>query len=167
MKNIVLIGMPGVGKSCIGVVLAKALGMLFVDSDIVIQEKTGKTLSTLISELGIEGFLALEDKINSEICAENTVIATGGSAVFGENAMKHFKETGTVVYLSIDCDVLSSRLGDLDSRGVVRKKGQELKDIYSERCALYERYADITVHETGAVFRIDETIETIKHELKM
>ena len=166
MKNIVLVGMPGVGKSCIGVVLAKALGMLFIDSDIVIQEKTGKTLSALISELGIDGFLALEDRINSEICAENTVIATGGSAVFGERAMRHFKETGTVIYLSIDCDVLSTRLGDLDSRGVVRKKGQELKDIYNERCTLYEKYADITVHETGSVFRIDETIETIKRELK-
>ena len=167
MKNIVLIGMPGVGKSCIGVVLAKALGMLFIDSDIVIQEKTGKTLSKLISELGIDGFIALEDKINSGIDAENTVIATGGSAVFGENAMRHFKETGTVIYLSIDCDVLSSRLGNLDSRGVVRKKGQELKDIYNERRALYERYADITVHETGAVFKIDETIGTIKRELKL
>ena len=167
MRNIVLIGMPGVGKSCIGVVLAKALGMLFVDSDIVIQEKTGKTLSKLIAELGIDGFIALEDELNSGIDVENTVIATGGSAVFGERAMRHFKETGTVIYLSIDCDVLSSRLGDLDSRGVVRKKGQGLEDIYNERCALYERYADITVHETGAVFKIDETIETIKRELKL
>ena len=114
MNNIILIGMPGVGKSCIGVVLAKSLGMSFIDSDIVIQEQLGSRLSEIIARDGREGFLRLEDEINAALAPENCVIATGGSAVFGEKAMAHFRQIGQIVYLAIDCAALAERLGDLD-----------------------------------------------------
>ena len=165
MNNIILIGMPGVGKSCIGVVLAKALGMSFIDSDIVIQEQTGQTLSEIISRIGREGFLRLEDEINAGIEAENTVIATGGSAVFGETAMAHFRQIGRIVYLAIDCAHLEERLGDLDARGVIHDKGQTLEDIYRLRVPMYEKYADLTVWESGALIDFEDVIEEIRLRL--
>ena len=143
-KNIVLIGMPGVGKSTSGVILAKVLNYDFLDSDLVIQHQTGKLLKEIIA-----GFNAVENEINSQIDVENTVIATGGSVIFGADAMAHFKESGIVVYLRISYDLLDERLGDLDERGVVHKEGQTLRDIYNERTALYEKYADITVDLDG------------------
>ena len=148
-KNIVLIGMPGVGKSTSGVILAKVLNYDFLDSDLVIQHQTGKLLKEIIAEKGIDGFNAVENEINSQIDVENTVIATGGSVIFGADAMAHFKESGIVVYLRISYDLLDERLGDLDERGVVHKEGQTLRDIYNERTALYEKYADITVDLDG------------------
>ena len=148
-KNIVLIGMPGVGKSTSGVILAKVLNYDFLDSDLVIQHQTGKLLKEIIAEKGIDGFNAVENEINSQIDVENTVIATGGSVIFGADAMAHFKESGIVVYLRISYDLLDERLGDLDERGVVHKEGQTLRDIYNERTALYEKYADITVNLDG------------------
>lgn len=138
-KNIVLIGMPGVGKSTSGVILAKVLNYDFLDSDLVIQHQTGKLLKEIIAEKGIDGFNAVENEINSQIDVENTVIATGGSVIFGADAMAHFKESGIVVYLRISYDLLDERLGDLDERGVVHKEGQTLRDIYNERTALYEK----------------------------
>ena len=141
-KNIVLIGMPGVGKSTSGVILAKVLNYDFLDSDLVIQHQTGKLLKEIIAEKGIDGFNAVENEINSQIDVENTVIATGGSVIFGADAMAHFKESGIVVYLRISYDLL-------DERGVVHKEGQTLRDIYNERTALYEKYADITVDLDG------------------
>ena len=165
MNNIILIGMPGVGKSCIGVVLAKALGMSFIDSDIVIQEQTGRTLSEIIHQVGRGGFLRLEDEINAGIRTENSVIATGGSAVYGEKAMAHFKQIGTVVYLAIDCRHLEERLGDLDARGVIHDKGQTLEDIYNERVGLYEKYADVTVWEDDALIRFEDVIGDIRSQL--
>ena len=160
-KNIVLIGMPGVGKSSIGVVLAKVMGMAFIDSDIVIQQETGKTLKELIRDLGTDGFLRLEDRINAGIDAKNTVIATGGSAVFGENAMRRFKESGTVVYLAAEYDSLIGRFNDLDDRGVVHAEGQTLKDVFEERKKLYEHYADVTVWQNSPDLRINEVIDEI------
>lgn len=148
-KNIVLIGMPGAGKSTSGVILAKVLNYDFLDSDLVIQHQTGKLLKEIIAEKGIDGFNAVENEINSQIDVENTVIATGGSVIFGADAMAHFKESGIVVYLRISYDLLDERLGDLDERGVVHKEGQTLRDIYNERTALYEKYADITVDLDG------------------
>ncbi len=123
-KNIVLIGMPGVGKSTSGVILAKVLNYDFLDSDLVIQHQTGKLLKEIIAEKGIDGFNAVENEINSQIDVENTVIATGGSVIFGADAMAHFKESGIVVYLRISYDLLDERLGDLDERGVVHKEGR-------------------------------------------
>lgn len=142
MKNIVLIGMPGVGKSTIGVVLAKNMGMAFIDSDLVIQEQYGKKLHELIDKHGAEGFIKIEDEINASINPKRAVIATGGSAVYGENAMQHFKDVSKIIYLKLSYESIEDRLGDLTSRGVVLKEGQSLKDLYEERVPLYEKYAD-------------------------
>lgn len=144
-SNIILIGMPGSGKSTVGVVLAKKLGMGFMDSDLVIQERTGKLLYQLIEEYGEEGFVLLENQINASIQAQDTVIATGGSAVYGQEAMAHFKEMGQVVYLRLPYEELEERLGDLHERGVVLKPGFTLCDLYEERTPLYERYADLVI----------------------
>ncbi len=152
-NNIILIGMPGSGKSTVGVVLAKKLGFQFIDSDLVIQEQSGKLLYQLIEELGEAGFLVLENKINAQIQADKSVIATGVSAVYGEEAMRHFKKTGTVVYLKLPYEELEVRLGDLHKRGVVIKKGSSLRELYEERTPLYEKYADITVDCSGIDLR--------------
>lgn len=153
MRNIILIGMPGSGKSTVGVVLAKKLGFQFMDSDLVIQEKCKKLLFQLIDEMGEAGFLALENEINAGIWAEGAVIATGGSAVYGKEAMAHFKEIGEVVYLKLPFEELKERLGDLKERGVVIKEGYTLRDLYEERTPLYEKYADITVECSGRDIR--------------
>lgn len=143
MKNIVLIGMPGAGKSTIGVVLAKRIGLNFVDSDLVIQEKEGKLLSQIIAEVGNEGFIEVENRVNATLDCKDCVIATGGSVVYGKEAMKHLKEIGTVVYLKLGYEELTKRLGNLKDRGVVLKENQTLKDLYDERTKLYDEYADI------------------------
>lgn len=148
-ENIVLIGMPGVGKSTLGVVLAKELGFQFVDADLLIQERENRLLKEIIAEDGVEGFLKIENDVNASIRAEKTVIATGGSVIYGSDAMEHLKEIGTVVYLKLDYETLDSRLGNLKGRGVVLKDGQTLKDLYDERIPLYEKYADVIVDEGG------------------
>ena len=145
MKNIVLIGMPGAGKSTVGVVLAKRLGMSFMDSDLVIQEQEGRTLHEIIEQQGTEGFLVIEDKVNAAINPQNTVIATGGSVVYGSNAMEHLSEIGTVCYLKLSYESIRDRLGDLAQRGVVLKDGQTLMDLYNERTPLYEKYAKLVI----------------------
>lgn len=147
--NIILIGMPGAGKSTVGVVLAKILGYRFLDSDLVIQEETGKLLSEILEDDGLREFLAVENRINAGITASRTVIATGGSVVYGEEAMEHLRAIGTVVYLKISYRDLTTRLGDLTGRGVALKPGQTLRELYDERVPLYEKYADITVEEIG------------------
>lgn len=143
--NIVLTGMPGAGKSTIGVVLAKRLGCQFVDSDLVIQEKYGKLLQELIEERGVEGFWKLENQVNVSLQCRNTVIATGGSAVYGEEAMEHFRRTGKVVYLELPYEELEERLGNLNARGVTIRQGESLKELFALRAPLYEKYAQITV----------------------
>lgn len=143
--NVILIGMPGAGKSTVGVVLAKKLGYAFVDSDLVIQSKEGRLLHEIISEQGIEGFWAVEENVNASIDAHRTVIATGGSAVYGGRAMEHFKQIGVVVYLKLSCGAIAERLGDLNERGVTLREGQGLSDLYAERVPLYEKYADFIV----------------------
>ncbi|MBQ8490754.1 MAG: shikimate kinase [Pseudobutyrivibrio sp.] len=148
-ENIVLIGMPGVGKSTLGVVLAKELGYQFVDADLLIQEREKRLLKEIIADEGVEGFLKIENDVNATISADKTVIATGGSVIYGKEAMEHLKEIGTVVYLKLDYDTLDSRLGNLKGRGVVLKDGQTLMDLYNERVPLYENYADVIVDEGG------------------
>ena len=145
--NIVLIGMPGAGKSTLGVVLAKILNYDFLDADLVIQNKHGKTLQTLINEYGPQGFLDVENQDLQEINVHRTIIATGGSAVYSDRAMEHLRSIGTVVYLQISYKELANRLGDLQERGVVMKggMGMSLADLYEERLPLYEKWADITV----------------------
>ena len=158
-SNIVLIGMPGVGKSTIGVVLAKMLGYDFIDADLVIQEKEKKLLREIIAEVGAEGFIEVENRVNSSIEAEHAIIATGGSVVYGAEAMAHLKEIGTVLYLKLPYEELQKRLRDIKGRGVVLKDGQTLKDLYEERVPLYEKYADLTVDEERC--SIEQTIDKI------
>lgn len=163
-NNIILIGMPGSGKSTVGVVLAKKLGFQFVDSDLVIQEQSGKLLYQLIEGLGEAGFLALENEINAGIQADKSVVATGGSAVYGNEAMCHFKEIGTVVYLKLPYEELKERLGDLHKRGVVIREGSSLRELYEERIPLYEKYADIVMDCSDSDLR--SIVEKIAEEVK-
>ena len=157
--NIVLIGMPGVGKSTIGVVLAKVLGYQFVDADLLIQREEGKLLHEIIEEAGTEGFIAVENRVNSKISAAHSIIATGGSVVYGTEAMTHLKEIGTVIYLKLPYEELAARLSDIRGRGVVLREGQTLRDLYEERAPLYEKYADLTVEERG--LNVEQTIDKI------
>lgn len=145
MNNIILIGMPGCGKSTVGVVLAKAANMDFIDSDLVIQKEMNKKLSQIIDESGDAAFREIENRINAHLTAENSVIATGGSVIYGEDAMRHLKAIGTVVYLKLSYEAIEERLGDLRARGVTIRPGWTLRDLYNERVPLYEKWADMTV----------------------
>lgn len=149
MNNIILIGMPGAGKSTVGVILAKVLGYNFIDSDLLIQGQEHSLLKDIIKEKGLEGFLEIENQVNSEIEEEETVIATGGSVVYGKEAMAHLKNIGTVVYVQLSLEILKERLGNMKQRGVALKKGQDLKSLYEERTPLYEKYSDIIVNSDG------------------
>ncbi len=143
--NIILIGMPGAGKSTVGVVLAKKCGCRFLDSDLVIQDRKNALLHELIEQYGTDGFLRIEEEINASLDVHKTILATGGSAVYGPKAMEHFKTIGRVVYLQLPYESIEQRLGDLNERGVALKPGQTLKDLFEERRPLYERYADLTI----------------------
>ena len=132
-----------------GVVLAKELGYEFVDADLLIQKREKRLLKEIIAEDGVDGFLKIENDVNASIETTKTVIATGGSVIYGQGAMEHLKEIGTVVYLKLDYETLDSRLGSLKGRGVVLKDGQNLKSLYEERVPLYEKYADVIVDEYG------------------
>ena len=147
-SNIVLIGMPGAGKSTLGIVLAKILNYDFIDADLVIQNSCDKTLQKLIDACGPEGFIQVENQILSDLTAERSIIATGGSAVYSDEAMKHLSGIGRIVYLQISYDELKRRLHDLQERGVVLKGGigMSLRELYDERKPLYERYAEVTVN---------------------
>lgn len=159
MRNIVLIGMPGAGKSTVGVVLAKRLGFRFLDSDLVIQERTGKLLQELIAQLGDDGFRQVEEEVNASLRPNRTVIATGGSVIYGQRAMRGLRQIGTVFYLKLSCASLKERLGDLTERGVTLRKGQSLEQLYEERVPLYERYADAVIDcEKKSIREIAEEI---------
>lgn len=151
--NLVLIGMPGCGKSTLGVVLAKALNMAFVDSDLVIQRQKGKRLSQILEEVGDEGFRQVENDVNAHLDVHGSVIATGGSVVYGPEAMAHLKEIGVIIYLRLSYPVIRDRLGDLHARGVTIAPGQTLLDLYNERCPLYEKWADIVIPCDGLRLR--------------
>ncbi len=159
MKNIIFIGMPAVGKSTVGVVVAKRLGCRFLDTDILIQESEGRLLKEIIEEKGIEGFLEIEDSVNAGVEAENSVISPGGSVVYCENAMKHYKEIGTVVYLQISFDIINKRLKNAKNRGVVLKNGQTFRELYEERVTLFEKYADVTICEDE--LSLEETVDKV------
>ncbi len=156
-NNIVLIGMPGVGKSTIGVILAKVTGKDFIDADLVIQKEEGQLLSQIIEEEGTDGFLQIEERVNRSLNPQAAVIATGGSVVYGGSAMEHLRAIGTVVYLKLSYEAVAGRLRDIRGRGVVLREGQTLKELYEERKVLYERYAHVTVEEDG--FTVEETLE--------
>lgn len=142
-----------------GVILAKELGYQFVDADLLIQQREGCLLKDIIERDGVDGFIAIENQVNASIQAERTVIATGGSVVYGKEAMEHLKKIATVIYLSLSYEELSTRLGNLKNRGVVLRDGQTLKDLYEERSVLYEKYADITIDEKNR--DIEQTLQCI------
>ena len=156
--SIILIGMPSCGKSTLGVLLAKKLGMEFIDSDLLIQKKHQKLLHELIKEHGNDGFLEIESEVNCSITEQNAVIATGGSAVSSERAMRHFATIGKIVYIHISYEEMEARLGDFAHRGVVMPEGYTLRDLYNERAALYEKYAHVTVSGEGGMTRAIERI---------
>ena len=159
MKNIVLIGMPAVGKRTVGVVGAKRLGYEFVDTDLLIQKQENRLLKEIIAQEGNDGFLAIENQVNRDLDVEKAVIAPGGSVVYCEEAMEHYKKIGTVVYLKASYETIDRRIQNAKSRGVVLKEGQTLKDLYEERVRLFEKYADCTICEDGLT--IEETIGNV------
>ena len=158
MNNIILIGMPGAGKSTLGVLLAKAMGKLFVDTDIVIQQKTKRLLQDIIDNDGTDAFMSIEEEILLTVDEQNTVIATGGSAVYSEKAMENFRKSGKIVYLHVDFAEIEKRVTNITTRGIVLKNGKTLADAFLERKPLYDKYADVT---------IDCTDSTIENSVRM
>ena len=165
MNNIILIGMPGCGKSTIGVVLAKNLGFRFIDSDLLIQEREHRLLHEIITQDGLEAFNQIENQVNASIETTSSIIATGGSVIYGQEAMQHLKEIGTIIYLRLPENLLEERLGDLNQRGVSIKAGQTLHSLYKERIPLYEKYADITIDEENK--NLEETLQSIVDSLEL
>lgn len=145
MKNIILIGMPGCGKSTVGVILAKSLGFSFMDTDIRIAEKASKPLQKIIDQDGLEKFLQYEEEVGVKLDCSGYVIATGGSMVLSQKAMENLKKLGTIVYIKVPLDELENRLVNFKTRGIVRNKGESLEDIFNTRSVLYEKYADVVV----------------------
>ena len=162
--NIVLIGMPGSGKSTVGVILAKVLGYEFLDADLLIQKQEKRRLKEIIAQEGQGGFLRIGGRVTPSIQTTQCVIPTGGSVVYCREAMEHLKEIGTIIYLKLDYNILKRRLGNLIGRGVVLKDGQSLEDLYEERVPLYESYADVTVDEknTDAEGTLQRILEVLK-----
>lgn len=149
MKNIILIGMPGCGKSTVGVILAKIMGFHFIDADLLIQEREGRLLSEILDSDGPEAFNQIENEVNLAIGGYHTVVATGGSVVYGKEAMDHYGKFAIVVYLRLPLEEIENRLGDLSERGISMKEGQTLKDLYQERVPLYEKYAHLIIEAGG------------------
>ena len=166
--TIILIGMPGCGKTCMGKALARKLHMKVVDADRLIIKKDGRPLQQIINEDGLDGFKKIEEEVLMSINGENLIVSTGGSAIYYPEAMKHFKEIGKVLYLYCSLDTIKLRLGDFSKRGVALKPGQTIDDLYRERCELYEKYADITIDCDGNAFplyqqRIINILDYIKN----
>lgn len=164
MNNLVLIGMPGAGKSTVGVILAKTLGMKFTDTDLAIQEHFGRLLQEIIDKDGLSAFKMIEEITVLSLRRHDTVIATGGSVVFGRNAMEYLKQDGIVVYLNISFEEMEKRLRNITTRGIVLAPGQSLRDMYDERIPLYEAYADLTIDCSDGDF--EAVVGRIIEELK-
>jgi shikimate kinase len=143
--NLVLTGMSGAGKSTLGVLLAKSLGMDFIDTDIIIQNKTGRLLQDIMNDDGIEAFLKIEEKVIMDTDAINCVIATGGSVIYSKKAMESLKRNGRIIYLYVPYEEIEQRIKDIISRGIVQRKGSSLKDTYAERIPLYIKYSDLAI----------------------
>lgn len=163
--NLILIGMPASGKSTVGVILSKIIGYDFIDTDLLIQKSEHMTLSQIIEARGVDGFLEIENRVNASVQASRCVIATGGSAVYGREAMLHLREIGAVIYLQVDYEVIRKRLRNIRQRGVVLREGQTLRELYEERCALYEKYADLIVREGSG--EIEDVVARIIRTLRV
>lgn len=162
-KNIVLIGMPGAGKSTIGVLLAKALNYDFIDADLVIQRENNKKLYEIINDSGIDEFLKIEKNTIANINTKRTVIATGGSAIYGKEAMEHMQKNGVIVYLKLSCIEIVNRISNIKTRGIAMKDGKTIFDIYNERVPLYEQYADIVIDAEGTT--VEECVTLVSETI--
>ena len=158
-----MIGMPGAGKSTAGVILAKVLGYQFMDSDLLIQREEDRLLAEIIGQDGVDKFLEIENRVNKSIEIDRAVIATGGSVVYGSEAMEHLKKIGIVVYLKVPYEALKNRLKNIADRGVVLKDGQTLGSLYEERVCLYEKYADIIIEEENE--NVEDTVKKLIKKL--
>ncbi|MBO5415295.1 MAG: shikimate kinase [Clostridia bacterium] len=147
--NVILIGMPGCGKSTLGIVAAKMLCMDFVDVDLIIQKKIEMSLQEYIDRYGVDAFLKVEAETVCELDMSNTVIATGGSAVLREEAAEHLTRLGHIVYLRLPCEEIEHRVTNLSRRGVAMRAGESLRDVYNLRAPIYEKYADLTLDIDG------------------
>ncbi|MBZ3935117.1 shikimate kinase [Methanimicrococcus blatticola] len=164
MDNIILIGMPGSGKSTSGILLAKSLGLSFMDTDLLIQQQEGMLLQDLADSAGFSGFIEIEEKIISQIQVSKCVISTGGSVVYGEKSMAHLKDIGIIVFLDVTFPEIMRRIQNISTRGIALKEGQSLENLYEERRPLYEKYADITVSGDGKT--IEELVTEIAENLQ-
>lgn len=166
MKNIVLIGMPGCGKSTVGVLLAKAMGFRFIDTDIVIQNRTGRLLQQIIDSDGLDAFCIEEERAIMSVEEQgNCVIATGGSAVYSRSAMLYLKQRGYVYYLSLPVEQVEKRINNITTRGIAMRKGDSIVDVFRRRRQLYEEYADITVDCAGK--SLEEIVAEICEEHRL
>jgi len=163
-SNIVLIGMPGSGKSAIGVILAKMASMDFIDTDSLIRMSAGRTLQDIVDKDGHMALRRVEEQVLLDVDYQHHVIATGGSAVYSEAGMEHLKEIGAIVFLHVDLDTLKSRIHDYETRGLAKAPNQTLEDLFNERAALYTRYADVTVECAG--LEQEEVCSAILAELR-
>lgn len=159
MSNIILIGMPGCGKSTVGVILAKTLGIGFVDTDLIIQQQEKRLLQDIIDTDGIDYFLDCEAKAVKSLDCDNCVIATGGSVVYREGAIDHLKKNGKIIYLDVPLSEIKKRLNNISTRGIVAQKNDTIDDIYNERVSLYNKYADITLELDGT--SVEQAVEKI------
>ena len=164
MSNVILVGMPGCGKSTVGVVLAKSLGYDFTDTDLIISKKVGKKLQSIIDEDGIEYFLQAENQVGKELCCQETVVATGGSMIMNEDAVKHLKSIGKIVYINVPLATLKKRITKMKTRGIVFGKGETLDDVFANRTPLYEKYADIIINVSKSN-SLEQTVNKIVKEL--
>ena len=159
MANIVLIGMPGCGKSTVGVILAKTLGIGFVDTDLIIQQRENRLLQNIIDTDGIDYFLECESSAVKSLDCDNCVVATGGSVVYKEDAIEHLKKNGKIVYLDVPLDEIKARLNNINTRGIAAQKNSSIDDIYNERVALYNKYADVIIKTEED--SVEQTVEKI------
>lgn len=162
-SNVVLIGMPGAGKSTVGVLLAKALKKPFIDTDLFVQQKYGMFLQDIIDKQGIKMFLEMEERVVIGIDAKNCVVATGGSVIYSNSSVEHLKKDGILVYLKLRFDEIDNRLGDVKSRGIVKENNKTLVELYNERVPLYEKYADLTINCSNK--HIEDVVSEIKTKL--